>query len=119
MQLITNLLQIFKDVTEMFSTSKYLTISLAYSALNALNEDLNAFVADGQELSGMRHRIRNKLSKYTDEHKNKQLYIAAALLDPRIKTTQFPEFDAIQLASFLKYAIEKYFGGENIDVGES
>ena len=96
----------------MFSTSKYPTISLVYSSLNALNEDLNAFVADGQELSGMLHRVINKLSKYTENHKNKQLYMAAALLDPRIKITPFPEFDTVQLASFLKYAIEKYFGGD-------
>ena len=65
----------------MFSTSKCPTISLVYSAVNALNEDLTAFVADGQELSVMRHRIRNKLSKYTDEHKKQAIVHSSRLVE--------------------------------------
>ena len=59
--------------------------------------------------------MKEKINKYTTDSRSNVLYMAAALLDPRIKGIPFRGVPSVQLASFLQQSIEKYV---DIEVAE-
>ena len=97
-------LKVFYDVTNLFSTSKYLTSNNSYvlrvwkiqSALMDMAKGPTYFV----EFSNMVHDMQAKFDKYWGEY-NLALS-CVAILDPRYKVT------------FLKYCFVKIYGSESV-----
>ena len=98
----------------LFSKSKYPSISAVYSIFNILKEDVKAIENSIMipEFKDLCDAIWNKLNKYTKIQEQKDLYLVAALLGPRIKLNALCEADKAHATQIFKCVISQYLAEE-------
>ena len=101
---LNEILAIFETATKSLSGSDYITISSAYPVLHMINNHLAISENDNEFLRRLKQQLITQMSTYfaSSKYVSNDLLIAAAYLDPRVKSIFFTGRDKRSTEAYIR-----------------